>query len=131
MRLAIVCVSKLLSRGRNMQGAAATCCVMPSIQLTGWVISHTRHNAAYTLTELIPNFLVVGDPLAETQAEAEKGVDFAKKARVGLAVDMLRSNLQLIRTLRGLTNSFGSFNDNGFDEAEFERHLASNPALAS
>ena len=87
--------------------------------------------AAYSLCELIPNFLVVGDPLAETQAEAEKGVDFAKKARVGLAVDMLRSNLQLIRTLRGLTNNFGSFNGNGFDEAEFERHLASNPALAS
>src|SRR5580700_4935672 len=87
--------------------------------------------AAYSLTELIPNFLVVGDPLAETQAEAEKGVDFAKKARVGLAVDMLRSNLQLIRNLRGLTNNFGSFNGNGFDEAEFERHLASNPALAS
>ena len=58
--------------------------------------------AAYSLTELIPNFLVVGDPLAEAQAEAEKGVAFGKRARVGLAVDMLRSNLQLIRTLRGL-----------------------------
>jgi len=29
-----------------------------------------------------------------------------------------------------LTNKFGSFNDQEFDEAEFERHLASNPALA-
>src|SRR6266403_193207 len=86
--------------------------------------------AAYSLTELIPNFLVVGDPLAEAQAEAEKGVAFAKRARVGLAIDMLRSNLQLIRTLRGLTSKFGSFNDKEFDEAGFERHLASNPALA-
>jgi PAS domain S-box-containing protein len=87
--------------------------------------------AAYSVTELIPNFLVVGDPLAEAQAEAEKGVDFAQRVRVGYAVDMLRSNLQLIRTLRGLTNNFGSFNDREFDEAEFERHLASNPALAN
>jgi PAS domain S-box-containing protein len=86
--------------------------------------------AAYSFTQLIMNFLVVGDPLAEAQAEAEKGVEFAKRARVGLVVDIVRSDLQLIRTLRGLTNKFGSFNDQEFDEAEFERHLASNPALA-
>jgi len=86
--------------------------------------------AAYSFTQLIMNFLVVGDLLAEAQAEAEKGVEFAKRARVGLVVDIVRSDLQLIRTLRGLTNKFGSFNDQEFDEAEFERHLASNPALA-
>jgi len=86
--------------------------------------------AAYSFTQLITNFLVVGDPLAEAQAEAEKGVDFAKRARVGLVVDIVRSDLQLIRTLRGLTNKFGSFNDKEFDEAGFEHYLASNPALA-
>jgi len=86
--------------------------------------------AAYSFTQLIMNFLVVGDPLAEAQAEAEKGVEFAKSARVGLVVDIVRSDLQLIRTLRGLTHEFGSFNDEDFDEGEFERHLASNPALA-
>src|SRR5580692_169197 len=86
--------------------------------------------AAYSFTQLIMNFLVVGDPLAEAQAEAEKGVEFAKSARVGLVVDIVRSDLQLIRTLRGLTHEFGSFNDQDFDEGEFERHLASNPALA-
>jgi len=86
--------------------------------------------AAYSFTQLIMNFLVVGDPLAEAQSEAEKGVEFAKRARVGLVVDIVRSDLQLIRTLRGLTNKFGSFNDQEFDEAQFERHLAGNPALA-
>jgi len=86
--------------------------------------------AAYSFTQLIMNFLVVGDPLAEAQAEAEKGVEFAKRARVGLVVDIVSSDLQLIRTLRGLTHEFGSFNDQEFDEAEFERRLASNPALA-
>jgi PAS domain S-box-containing protein len=85
--------------------------------------------AAYSLTQLVTNFLVVGDPLAEAQTEAEKGVEFAKRARVGLVVDIIRSDLQLIRTLRGLTSKFGSFNDKQFDEAAFERHLASNPAF--
>ena len=85
--------------------------------------------AAYSLTQLVTNFLVVGDPLAEAQMEAERGVEFAKRARVGLVVDIIRSDLQLIRSLRGLTSRFGSFNDQEFDEAEFERHLASNPAF--
>jgi PAS domain S-box-containing protein len=86
--------------------------------------------AAYSFTQLITNVLVVGDPLAEAQAEAEKGVEFAKRVRVGLVVDIVRSDLQLIRTLRGLTSTFGSFNDKEFDEAGFEHYLASNPALA-
>jgi len=86
--------------------------------------------ASYSFTQLVTNFLVVGDPLAEAQVEAEKGVAFAKSARLGLVVDIVGSDLQLIRTLRGLTNKFGLFNDKEFDEAEFERHLASNPALA-
>ena len=86
--------------------------------------------AAYSFTQLVTNLLVSGDPLTEAQAEALKGVAFAKSARVGLVVDIVRSDLQLIRSLRGLTNQFGWFDDEDFDEAEFERHLASNPALA-
>jgi PAS domain S-box-containing protein len=85
--------------------------------------------AAYSLTQLVTNFLVVGDPLAEAQAEAEKGVEFAEQARLGLVVAIIRSDLQLIRTLRGFTSKFGSFDDDQFDEAAFERHLASNPAF--
>jgi PAS domain S-box-containing protein len=86
--------------------------------------------AAYSFTQLVTNYLVVGDLLAEAQDEAEKGVAFAKSVRIGLVVDIMGSDLQLIRSLRGLTHKFGSFNDSEFDEAEFERHLASNPALA-
>jgi PAS domain S-box-containing protein len=85
--------------------------------------------AAFSFTQLITNFLVVGDPLAEVQAEAENGLEFANKARVGLVVDIIKSDLQLIRTLRGLTNKFGSFNDKQFDEAAFEDRLESHPAL--
>jgi PAS domain S-box-containing protein len=85
--------------------------------------------AAYSFTQLVTNYLVVGDPLTKAQEEAEKGVAYAKSARVGRVVDIVRSDLQLIRSLRGLTQKLGSFNDNEFDEAEFERHLES-PDLA-
>src|SRR5262249_46166281 len=55
---------------------------------------------------------------------------FAEKARFGLVVDVIVAQLGLIRTLRGLTPTFGSFNAQGFDELQFEQHLASNPTLA-
>ncbi len=85
--------------------------------------------AAYSCTKLITNFLTVGDPLAEIQPEAEKGLAFARSVRFGLVVDLLIPQVGIIRTLRGLTPKFGSFDDENFDEREFERHLASNPTF--
>lgn len=85
--------------------------------------------AAYCCCELITNFLTVGDPLAEVQPETENALAFVRKARFGLIVNIIVVQLELIRTLRGLTPKFGCFNDEGFDELEFERHLVSNPAL--
>src|SRR5215475_4818207 len=86
--------------------------------------------AAYSCNQLVTNLLTVGDPLAEVQPEAETGLAFAEKARFGLVVDVIIAQLGLIRTLRGLTQTFGSFNAQGFDELQFEQHLASNPTLA-
>jgi PAS domain S-box-containing protein len=86
--------------------------------------------AAYSCDQLITNFLVVGDHLREVQTEAENGLAFAKSTRFGLVIDLISAQLQLIRTLRGLTDRFGSFDDGGFDELRFEQHLASNPGLA-
>jgi len=86
--------------------------------------------AAYSWNQLITNFLVVGDPLTEALAEGEKGLAFAGKAGFGLVVDLLTAQVQLIRTLQGLTLKFGCFNDDHFDELKFEQHLASNPVLA-
>jgi len=85
---------------------------------------------AYSLEQLIANFLAVGDPLTEVQREAESGLAFAQKAGFGLVVDLFSAQLQLVRTLRGLTTKFGCFDDEQFQELEFEQHLASNPVLA-
>ncbi len=76
------------------------------------------------------NLLAAGDPLDEVQREAERGLTFALKMRFRLAIDRIRTQLGLIRTLRGLTPTFGSFDEEGFVEHLFEHGLANNPALA-
>ena len=86
--------------------------------------------AAYCCTHLNTNLLAAGDPLAEVQREAEHGLAFAQKVRFGLVIDLIPTQLGLIRTLRGLTPKFGSFDDEQFDELRFERRLADNPDLA-
>src|SRR5436853_440477 len=65
-----------------------------------------------------------------TQREAERGLEFAQKARFGLVIEIITAQLQLIRTLRGLTPTFGSFDCEQFDERRFEGHLASQRNLA-
>src|SRR6516164_5967768 len=85
---------------------------------------------AYCYAQLNTNLLAAGDPLDEVQREAERGLTFALKMRYRLAIDRVRTQLGLIRTLRGLTPTFGSFDEEGFDEQLFEHGLANNPALA-
>src|SRR6266850_7101657 len=81
--------------------------------------------AAYSCNNLNTNLLAAGDALADTQREAERGLEFAQKARFGLVIEIITAQLQLIRTLRGLTPTFGSFDGEQFDERRFEGHLAS------
>ena len=86
--------------------------------------------AAYSCNELITNFLAAGDPLAEVQREAENGSHLPRERASASWLTSSRRRSRLIRMLRGLTPKFGCFNDEGFDELRFERHLASNPVLA-
>ncbi len=86
--------------------------------------------AAYSCDNLITNLLASGDPLGDVQREAEAGLDFARQARFGLVIDRITTQLRLIRTLRGLTPEFASFNDTEFDEGRFEQHLKEEPHLA-
>jgi PAS domain S-box-containing protein len=86
--------------------------------------------AAYSRLDLNTNLLAAGDPLVEVQRETEHGLEFAHKMRFGLVIDRITAQLGLIRTLRGLTPKFGSFDDGQFDELQFEAHLSGNPVLA-
>ena len=86
--------------------------------------------AAYSWHNLIGNLLAVGDPLADTQREAERGLAFARRIRFGLVIDNIATQLALIRTLRGSTATFGCFDGAEFDEAEIERRFSSDPGSA-
>ena len=84
---------------------------------------------AYCYTHMTTNLLIAGDSLADVQREAEASLMFAQKAHFGFAIDVSATQLGLVRTLRGLTLAFGSFNDGHFDERQIERHLLENPDL--
>ena len=79
--------------------------------------------AASCGNQTITNFLIAGDPLAEAEREAEHGLAFAEKAGFGTVVDAIAAQRALIRTLRGLTPTFGCFDDRriqrGADRAPF------------
>ena len=85
--------------------------------------------AAISCNNLLTQLLASGAPLAEVQREAEAGLDFARRARFDLVGGLITVQLQLIRTLRGLTPGFGCFNDEGFAEQQFERRLEGEPSL--
>nr|AWM06134.1 PAS domain S-box protein [Bradyrhizobium symbiodeficiens] len=85
---------------------------------------------AYCYAHLNTNLLAAGDPLEEVQHEAERGLAFAVRMRFRLAIDRIRTQLGLIRSLRGLTPVFGTFDEEGFDEHSFEQELTTRPDLA-
>jgi PAS domain S-box-containing protein len=85
--------------------------------------------AAYSRYDLNTNLLASGDPLADVEREVESALEFVGKVRFGLISDVITAQHRLVRTLRGLTPDFDSFNDAEFDESRFEQHLYSNPRL--
>ena len=87
--------------------------------------------AAFSCDNLITSLLATGDLLSDVEREAEAGLGFERLARFGMATDLSTPQLRIIRTLRGLTPEFGSFNDADFDESRFERYLEEDPRLAT
>jgi predicted ATPase/signal transduction histidine kinase len=85
--------------------------------------------ACFTYNATITLLLAAGEPLREVERSAEEGLAFALRAQFGLVADVLTTQLRLIRTLRGLTPGFSSFDGDDFNEAQFEQRL-SHPALA-
>jgi hypothetical protein len=86
--------------------------------------------AVYCCINFVTNSLASGEPLNQVEREAMEGIDLASKADFGLAVDIIRGHLCLIRMLRGPTHNINSFDDTKFDERKFEEHLEADPNLA-
>jgi predicted ATPase len=85
--------------------------------------------AGYCHVSLTSNLSASGEPLVEVQRQAEVGLLAAQRAGFEFVIDFLNGHLGLIRTLRGLTPTFGSFDGAGFDQLELEKRFASNPNL--
>src|SRR5262249_46421523 len=79
--------------------------------------------ASYRSCELNSCRLFAGDPLSDVQREAERGFTIAEKAGFGMCMDGTTTVLAFTRTLRGLTPTFGHFDDPQHDELEFEHHI--------
>jgi PAS domain S-box-containing protein len=86
--------------------------------------------ASYSWDQLVTVCLAVGDPLPEVQTECENGLAFARRMRFGLVMELCGAQLGLIRTLRGLTPTFGCLDHEEYNELETERRLARSPNLA-
>jgi PAS domain S-box-containing protein len=86
--------------------------------------------AAYSYHYLLTNLLATGDSLAEVQREAETGLAFASKVVFGIVILAITTQLAFIRSLRGLTATFGSLSDGHFEEDHFERESSRHPAWA-
>jgi predicted ATPase/signal transduction histidine kinase len=83
---------------------------------------------SYCFDNLNTNFLAAGDPLVEAQRQAESGLEFVEKTGYGFGIDIIRGQLGLIRTLRGMTRKFGCFDDEQISESQIEQHFAAEPA---
>ncbi|ESY51358.1 MULTISPECIES: ATP-binding sensor histidine kinase [unclassified Mesorhizobium] len=82
----------------------------------------------YSFDNLNTNFLAAGDPLEETQRQAERGLELAVRAKYDHIIDLMKAQMGVIRCLRGLTYKFGSFDDGQVSEFELERRYAANSA---
>ena len=71
---------------------------------------------------LTENLFASADPLIEVQREAERGLEFAEKGQLGHVIAIIQAHLGLVRTLRGLTPQFGSFDNEDFGEAQLARN---------
>jgi predicted ATPase/signal transduction histidine kinase len=87
--------------------------------------------AAYACNTPTTLDLMGGAPLEVVQAEAETALAFMQKARFGTMVDIVSTQLQLARSLRGMTTELGSFDEATFSEQALVQRLEHHPPLAT
>jgi PAS domain S-box-containing protein len=86
--------------------------------------------AAISSRHISSNMLTAGDPLEEAQRQIEISLAFATERQFWLVVFTIIPQLGFARTLRGLTPTFGTFDDEQIDEQKLELQLASNELFA-
>ena len=79
--------------------------------------------ACYASNAIVASRLVRGDPLAEVVAEAEKQLDFTRRARYYATYGDILSVYDVAQNLRGKSPSLSWYGMQDFDRAKFESHL--------
>lgn len=83
----------------------------------------------FSTCTLLSNYLGSGEPLPRVEREATRGLAHVERAKFGLIVDIVTTQLMLVRRLQGMTRGPGTFDDGDVDEGAFEARLESNPGL--
>jgi len=83
--------------------------------------------AAFSGCNLVSALLAAGERLDIVQQEAERQLEFARKTRFGLIVDIISGQLRFIESLRGGTDGVAMFDGPEFDTQQFERRLDEDP----
>jgi len=79
--------------------------------------------ANYAGNHVVTDRLVRGDHLDEIWQVTERGLAFVRKTNFSVAAIVLITQQCLIQSLRGRTDSFDTFDREGFDESSFEASL--------
>ncbi len=80
--------------------------------------------ACFTCNHTVMGMLLRGRHLSEVQREAERGLDFVRKAGFRDVHDMIVGIERFVQAMRGRTRHLSSYDDDRFSEAEFESELA-------
>jgi predicted ATPase/signal transduction histidine kinase len=80
--------------------------------------------ACYAMFQSVAYLLLRNDPLDAVWRESERALDFARKAAVRDAANVIVSQQRFIATMQGRTATFSTFSDEQFDEATFEAQRA-------
>ncbi len=76
--------------------------------------------ACFSLFMSVTFRLLRNDPLDEVGREAERALDFIRKAKFGDTAGIIVNQQRFIATMQGRTATFSTFSDADFDEATFE-----------
>jgi predicted ATPase/serine phosphatase RsbU (regulator of sigma subunit) len=69
---------------------------------------------------MIYTMLIKGDALDEVLQQSHRNLDYAKKTRQAIPINMITFTQQFIRCMQGQTRAFGSLSDDSYDE---ETHI--------
>jgi PAS domain S-box-containing protein len=87
--------------------------------------------ACYAQHHLAAGRIIAGDPLDEAYRASQTALAFVRGAQFGLVDMVITAQQRFIQNMRGLTESFSSFDDDSFRQGEFEERLLANVATMS